>query len=441
MTALFLSMLTLGLVTSLHCVSMCGPMVVSYALKGTEDGSVLQRIVPNVAYQLAKITSYVLVGVALGALGSAFNIDGIRPYIMLVAGGFMIILGLGMTGRVPWAARLTPRPPKFLMNALVKTRRKASADAENGVASLGTPITFGLLTGLMPCAPLMGAQLAAAGTGSPLLGGVAMFAFGIGTMPLMLAFGTASGLIPKQWKNRMMVALSIVVIVLGGVYVNRGLMRVGSPVTFQTLSAAVLGSPESTSSTTDYQTGADGVVEVPLTIENVQFSPSNLSIPADKPVRLVVTRNEENACSAQLSIPQLGVNAVDLKPFGVTTIDLPAAKSGSYTLTCGMGMMAGQLSVGAGGAAKSSSTRGFNLLTLVSLAAAGAWVLRYSSRSRRVAEQAEQHKREHKRGRPAQAPAPASPGILGFSPLESVLILTALSVSALAGLVLGGWFV
>jgi cytochrome c biogenesis protein CcdA len=126
-------MLMLGLVTSLHCVSMCGPMVVSYALKGSENGTLAQRAVPNLAYQAAKLTSYVIVGVVLGALGSAFNIDGIRPYIMFVAGGFMIILGLGMTGKVPWAARLTPRPPKFLMQALVKTRRKASADAEMGV--------------------------------------------------------------------------------------------------------------------------------------------------------------------------------------------------------------------------------------------------------------------------------------------------------------------
>ncbi|MHB9002836.1 MAG: urease accessory protein UreH domain-containing protein, partial [Coriobacteriia bacterium] len=34
---LFIPMFALGLVTSLHCISMCGPMVVGYALKGTED--------------------------------------------------------------------------------------------------------------------------------------------------------------------------------------------------------------------------------------------------------------------------------------------------------------------------------------------------------------------------------------------------------------------
>ena len=45
MLAIFVSMLALGLVTSIHCVSMCGPMVVSYALKGTEDAPGLKRVV------------------------------------------------------------------------------------------------------------------------------------------------------------------------------------------------------------------------------------------------------------------------------------------------------------------------------------------------------------------------------------------------------------
>ena len=79
MSALFISMFTLGLVTSVHCVSMCGPMVVTYAVKGEEDGPWFRKIVPNVAYQIAKITSYVLVGLVLGAIGGAFDLDGVRP--------------------------------------------------------------------------------------------------------------------------------------------------------------------------------------------------------------------------------------------------------------------------------------------------------------------------------------------------------------------------
>jgi len=354
--ALFLSMLTLGLVTSIHCVSMCGPMVVTYAVKGEENGPWHRKLIPNLAYQGAKITSYVIVGLALGAIGSAFNIDGVRPYIMLLAGAFMIVMGLGMTGKFPWASRLTPRPPKFLMKALSSTRRKANADAAAGESSIATPISFGLLTGLMPCAPLMAAQLAAAGTGSVLGGGVAMLAFGLGTAPLMLVFGTASSMLPANLKHRLMSVLAIVVVVFGAVYVNRAAMRLGSPITFDTVKAFALGTPGTpVAADTSYATGADGVVEVPLTIANTQFVPSALQIPADKPVRLVVDRQEAGACSDQLSIPQLGIT-VDLAPNAVTTVDLPASKAGRYTLTCGMGMMAGQLLVGGAPASGGSSS-------------------------------------------------------------------------------------
>ena len=92
MLALFGSMFSLGLVTSIHCVSMCGPMVLSYAVKGEEHGPWHRKLIPNLAYQGAKVTSYILVGLVLGAIGSAFNLNGVRPYIMVVAGaGFLLV--------------------------------------------------------------------------------------------------------------------------------------------------------------------------------------------------------------------------------------------------------------------------------------------------------------------------------------------------------------
>ena len=344
MWAFFLSMFAVGLATSVHCISMCGPMVVTYAVKSDESDRWQDKVVPNVAYQGAKLTSYVLIGFLLGAIGAAFDLNGIRPWIMAAAGIFMIILGLGMTGRVPWAARLTPRPPRFLIDALTKLRRKASSDAKLGESSIATPIAFGLLTGLFPCAPLQAAELAAAGTGNALYGGAAMLAFGLGTMPLLFAFGTASSFIPADWKKRMTFVLAFVVMGLGLVFLNRTALLVGFPVNSSTIKTAVLGAPASTGSRV-YKTGADGVAEVPLTIANGQYQPAALDIPAEKPVRLVVDRKDALACSNQIVFPQLGVRQ-DLRDNATTVVNLPATKAGTYTMTCGMGMMSGQLVVG-----------------------------------------------------------------------------------------------
>lgn len=348
---LFLPMLGVGLVTSIHCVAMCGPLVLTYAVKGAEEGTWLRRMLPHLAYQGAKILSYVLVGLALGALGSLFDFGGLRGWVTVFAGIFMVLLGLQMTGKFPALRRLSFRPPKALMNALGSLRKKANADEASGQVSLATPLTFGLLTGLMPCGPLQSAQIAAAGTGSALSGGLAMLGFGLGTAPLMLGFGAVSGALSLKFKQRMMVVAAVFIAILGLVMLNRGLMLVGSPVTAQSIRQMVVGSPAvQPGAEPQYAVDADGVAVVEIAIENVRFVPQVVSIPADRPVRLVVDRREDNSCSDQLAVPQLGV-LVDLKPFATTTVDLPATKAGTYTLTCGMGMMSGSLVVGAAAAA------------------------------------------------------------------------------------------
>jgi len=418
--AFIVSMFVLGLGTSLHCVSMCGPLVLTYAVKGEESGPWHRRIVPNLAYQIAKIVSYMVVGLALGTLGSLLDFDAIRPYVMYVAGVFMVVLGLGMTGRVPWAARLTPRPPMWLMNVIGKLRRKATSDARAGESTLATPVFFGLITGLLPCGPLMAAQVSAAASGNAILGALGMAAFGLGTAPLMVAFGTAGSLIPRVWKQRLTTVLAVGVVVFGLVFINRGLMLTGAPVNFNTVKSAVLGGP--TTGSSEYQTAADGFVEVPLVIENTTFAPQSLSIPADQPVRILVDRREDNACSDQVAIPQLGV-LVDVAPFAVTPIELPATEAGTYTLTCGMGMMSGQLVVG-GGAGRGNALPWLALG--IGAVGAGAWLAR--RRDVRVAADA------------APGAAHGNAGLLGFNRTETVLVLVAVGVAALAGLVIGGMF-
>jgi len=144
-------------------------------------------------------------------------------------------------------------------------------------------------------------------------------------------------------------------VIFGLVIFNRGLMVVGSPVTFDSARVAVLGSATPAApSASQYKKGADGVVEIPLTIENATYVPGTVSIPADTPVRLVVDRKESNSCSKQLSIPKAGVLA-NLVDNGVTNVDVPAMPAGSYTLTCGMGMISGSISVGGGGGGSGGS--------------------------------------------------------------------------------------
>ncbi|MEN6429257.1 MAG: sulfite exporter TauE/SafE family protein, partial [Coriobacteriales bacterium] len=287
----------------------------------------------------AKITSYVLVGLLLGAIGSALDLGGVRGWVTVAAGLFMVLLGLQMTGRFPVLHRLTPGAPKALVKALGSLRKKAVADEGAGRVTLATPVMFGLVTGLMPCGPLQSAQLAAAGSGAPLSGAVAMLGFGLGTMPLMLGFGAVSGALSATFKRKMMTVAAVLVALLGLVMLDRGLVLVGSPVTASTVRAALSGMTAPGDGGT-----ATGGQDVQLVVEGVRFVPREVHIPADTPVRLVVERREDDPCSEVLAVPQLGVR-VDLAPYATTVVEIPATRAGVYTLTCGMGMMDGTLIV------------------------------------------------------------------------------------------------
>jgi sulfite exporter TauE/SafE len=416
-SAFIIPMFMLGLGTSLHCVSMCGPLVLTYAVKGEEDGPWYRKLTPNLAYQGAKVVSYMLVGLLLGAIGGFFNLDALRPYVYYVAGVFMIVLGLGMTGKVAWAARLTPAPPKALITVLSKMRRKSVSDAKEGHSSLATPITFGLMTGLLPCGPLMAAQVAAAASGSAISGSLGMAAFALGTAPLMVAFGTAGSLIPRVWKSRMMTVLAVGVIVFGAVFINRGLVATGAPFTFTTVKSAVLGTGAPAAAAA-YTKGADGVVEIPLVIENTKFVPDVVRIPADTPVRLVVDRREDVACSAQIFMPQLNI-LKDLAPNGVTNVDIPATKAGTYTLTCGMSMMTGQLIVGDSAGKGGGSMAAWLLLGGVGIAG----TLWFTQRKK------------------AEAAASKKPvTIAGLDPNQFAVVVIALIAAVIGGLAFGGFF-
>ncbi len=339
--AVFLSMLALGLVSSPHCIGMCGPLVMTYAVRN-EGGPLAEKLVLHGSYQSARIASYVLVGALVGAIGTALDLAGARGWAMLAAGALMILIGLSASGLVPSLRRLRLPVPSTASRwvARVQERLEGSASARAG-SRFGAPVVLGLLTGLMPCAALQVAELTAATGGSPAAGALAMLGFGLGTMPVMLGVGVASGYVGARLRRRLLTLAALAIVVLGAVTVDRAATLLGSPVTARAMAAAVVGD----TSHSAVRTGPDGVAEAPLAIVHTTYVPSTVDIPSGRPVRLVVDREESVACSGELVIPRLGVRA-QLRPDGVTVVDLPPTQPGLYAMTCGMGMMSGQVRSG-----------------------------------------------------------------------------------------------
>ncbi|MBK5211772.1 MAG: sulfite exporter TauE/SafE family protein [Coriobacteriia bacterium] len=442
---LFFPMLVTGLFTGFHCVMMCGNMVLSYAVKGSEEGTFFQRMKPHFAYHFAKIVSYTLVGLFLGSIGN-FISTGARSWVSIVAGFYMILLGLQMTGKFPVLNYLQPKPPKFIMNMLSKLRRKAMKDASEDESSLVTPVSFGLMTGLMPCGPLIAAQVAAAGSGSTISGGLAMLGFGLGTVPVMLAYGAFASVLGVKFKKYMAVGGAIVIILLGGVMMNRGATALGLPVNFNVVKTAVVGKSAVSIDESKFKKGADGVIEVPMVVEGQQYKPSTLVIPADKPVRLIVNRKDANACSKELLFPKLGIR-VSLKDNGVTVINLPATAAGDYQMSCQMGMITGTLQVGAAGATKRPVLVYvigvvFLLLVIVivlNLRAKTSGDVPSSGKKSSSGKRSPSGKKSSS-GKKSPSAKEKDIVIFGFDRLELVFVLAALVLSVALGLAVGGFF-
>jgi len=190
----FFALLLTGLLTSLHCVSMCGGIALSAGLPASIAGkeakrhTTVSRLLPSLKYNLGRILSYTLIGALAGAFGRGLGLSSLfRAILMATAAVFMLLMSLSMTGLLK-LPRL--RLPGFSrLNGAV--HRKA--------AGLG-PLAIGLANGLMPCGPLQAMQLFALGSGSALAGALAMFAFSAGTVPLLFLFGSGGALLPIRYR-------------------------------------------------------------------------------------------------------------------------------------------------------------------------------------------------------------------------------------------------
>lgn len=162
-----------GLVTSVHCVGMCGPMACAWAV--SRGGS--RRFVCDTGlYHGGRLTAYAIVGAAAGLIGVAplgFFQQGagiVLPWLLVLA---FALVGVGLDSKLPKPAFLA-RPLRRLQTAAFKLRSGWRA----GLLGLATP--------LLPCGPLYVMIALAMANGSPAKGAEFAFAFGLGTLPLLL---------------------------------------------------------------------------------------------------------------------------------------------------------------------------------------------------------------------------------------------------------------
>ena len=307
-----------GLLTSVHCIAMCGGINLTQSVAAASCRKSILRA--NVLYQCGRVLSYTLVGAAAGGIGSVLTLNGtMKGAVAVLAGLAMLVMALNMLGVFRLLKRFRLQLPSGLYTAL------------SGRVGGSSSFLIGILNGFMPCGPLQAMQIYALSTGSAVLGALSMLSFSLGTVPLMLGFGLISGRLNRKYRRVMLTVSAMLIFVMGLNMVGNGLALSGISLPKKSDGAAVTAMLEDGRQTlrTEIDYGSYPSVRV------------RAGIPVDW--TLVVPEGKLNGCNGELRIPAYDLDIVLQE--GENRVSFLPEEAGVFPYSCWMGMIQATIEV------------------------------------------------------------------------------------------------
>ncbi len=171
-----------GIVASLStCMAVVGGLLLSLSATFSSKRNAAR---PQILFHGSRIIAFFILGGAIGAVGSAFQLGQTGTFALgMIIGLVMLLLGINLLDIIHWTKRLQPSMPKFL------SQNAFSAAKVNHTL---TPALVGIATFFLPCGFTQSMQIYALSTGSFLKGGITMLAFALGTLPVLAAISFSS---------------------------------------------------------------------------------------------------------------------------------------------------------------------------------------------------------------------------------------------------------
>ena len=215
---MLVSALALGVLGSLHCLGMCGPIVFMLPLDRSNSRRKYSQLF---GYHFGRIIAYSILGIAFGLVGKGLYLFGVQQKLSIGIGIMMILIALfpkTKALKMPVVGGFT-RQVNRLKSKLGKSLKKSSSE---------TFLTIGFLNGFLPCGLVYIALLGAIAMGNPIQGMAYMALFGLGTIPLMTTAVYAGGLLGQGIKTKIRKMVPVFVVVIGALFILRG-MGLGIP--------------------------------------------------------------------------------------------------------------------------------------------------------------------------------------------------------------------
>ncbi len=205
--------LLLGLLGSLHCVAMCGPIALALPV---HQFNTTKKTASILLYHLGRISVYIVLGVVFGTVGKGLFIAGFQQNVSIIL-GILLILGVLFFNE------------KKMQNLVLSPNSKAYIKFKNTFGTYirkKTPVSFvimGMLNGLLPCAMIYMALFGATATQGSLYGGLFMLWYGLGTIPLLSLLVLMGNWVTNNFKNKFKKAVPVFLIFTGCLLIIRGL--------------------------------------------------------------------------------------------------------------------------------------------------------------------------------------------------------------------------
>ena len=331
MTALIIG-ITAGFST---CMALVGGLVLGLSARYAEkhqSATPIQRFRPHLFFNLGRIISFFVLGGVIGLFGSFFKLDSSVTGLLTIGIGLvMITIGLQLTELFPKLTNKGITLPAGIAKLIGLNQQKQKEYSHKNALILGG------LTFFLPCGFTQAMQLVAIASGSFITGSIVMGLFAIGTAPGLLGVGGLTSIIKGEFAKKFFRFAGVLVVLLAMYNIANGLNLMGYNFSF--------GSNQQNSSSVNSEDKNVVVLKTVFSpsVGTQDISPNSFNVEVGKSYVLEVdAKDDGEGCMSTIMIPGLYKTPI-LITKGTVRLPFKVKKSGTYLITCAMGIARGTI--------------------------------------------------------------------------------------------------
>lgn len=323
------------------CMALVGGLVLGLSSRYAEkhqSATVAQRFRPHLFFNFGRIVTFFILGGVIGLFGSIFKLDSSVTGLLTIGIGLvMIILGLQLTEIFPRLTNKGITLPAGIAKFIGLNQHKQKEYSHKNAFVLGG-ITF-----FLPCGFTQAMQLVAIGSGSLVTGSIVMGLFAIGTAPGLLGVGGLTSVIKGEFAKIFFRFAGVLVILFAIFNISNGLNLTGYKLLFN-------DNKSNSSQTKPVDKNATILKTVYTPSSGTQdISPNTFNVQVGKSYVLEVNaKGDGEGCMSTIMIPGV-FNDPILVTKGIVKLPFRIDQSGSYNITCAMGVVRGTITATDGG--------------------------------------------------------------------------------------------